>query len=112
MAGEIRNPVVVHAEYPGGTPLEDQTETCVVKTAAVDASKLEVSLVSSSGASAVKIGEKISNYSIVVKNNCNVTLSDIKVDDILPKTDADGNSLGASSFTIESLAPGASSSVP
>lgn len=111
MAGEIRNPVVVHAEYPKGTPLEDQTETCVVKTAAVDATKLEVSLVSSSGASAVKIGEKISNYSIVVKNNCNVTLSNIKVNDALPKTDADGNSLGASYFEIESLEPGKSSSV-
>lgn len=106
MAGSITNAVVAHAQYPDGTDLEDVMTSCNTKTEAVDASKLQVSITSSSGSNDVKIGETIANYSIVVTNNCNVTLSNITVSDTLSKTDG-----RISTFKIAELEPGHTSEI-
>ncbi len=103
MAGSITNAVVAHAQYPDGTDLEVMT-SCNTKTEAVVASKLQVSITSSSGSNDVKIGDTIANYSIVVTNNCNVTLSNITVSDTLSKTDG-----RISTFEISELEPGVTS---
>lgn len=91
MAGSITNNVIVNSSYEpiGSTDtktLDSQTISSTTNTVAADKSKLDISIQSSTNGK-VHLNDTISKYIITVTNNCNVTISNIRIEDTLVKTD-------------------------